>query len=170
MVGRCISYWNSPFLGAMLVLGRVHWIYVANLDSAESLSAERCPDQNGWPNQWGVFPRSTQWGGGACYLHTSQQTPKIFICHKVRPFWRGPTTILRGRKWSPCLLITLRILTPQRPGYFEDPQTHLRHTGSFTLPLQGSRSLWQLCKYIDQPHYASGYGWILMIFHQPAWL
>ncbi len=28
MVGRCISYWNSPFSGAMLVSGRVFIVYL----------------------------------------------------------------------------------------------------------------------------------------------
>ena len=40
MVGRCISYWNSPFLGDMLVFRGVSWSFVRRWNWFLSLQKE----------------------------------------------------------------------------------------------------------------------------------
>ena len=55
MVGRCIPYWNSPFLGGMLVLGRVN------------IGTKLTNCQNHWWHvpcriPWGLFRNAFRWG------------------------------------------------------------------------------------------------------------
>ena len=62
------------------------------------------------------------------------------IWRRLQKAHRWMTWSLKQKMWT-----TLRISRdPQRPGYFKDRFT-LRHTGSFTLPLESPRSLGYTC-------------------------
>ena len=159
---------------------------MANLESAQSLSAERCQNQNqgqineafcpGPLNGVGVHAIYLPAPSKGCHpfegAGTSQQTPKIiqFTSHLDRPFWvRGPTTILRGRKRSPCLLITLRMIGPSKAWrHFEDLNTPASYR--FIHPSIGGFKIPMAVVYVHRPAPLCIWVWLNFDDISPTWM
>ena len=104
MVGRCISYWNSPFLGDMLVFRGVRLEHFTNIRTTYMLECS--------PQEVLFFKSQTkaagiqqifqlQWLGTAGYLGTRVSHATYLLPGPSDPTRQGETSVFPPSKISP---------------------------------------------------------------------